>query len=269
MQISGVRTVLYSPTGTTRRVLDAIATGTGFARLLPLDLTTPSSARSVCLEDSSELALIGGPVYGGYLPSLAAERLSRVKSQGAPAAIVAVYGNRDFGHTLVELDEITRACGFMPVGAAAFIGEHSYSTAQFPIAPGRPDPADIAKAHEFGRLVRGKLDAIQGLTGTQPVILPDGPCGRIAPGNPPMSDPQRCTACGLCVTVCPTGVARFDPGASSDSEDNGCTLCMACVKACPEGARSLCGGSLQRITNAASRLSQRLAGVRKEPEFFL
>ena len=45
------------------------------------------------------------------------------------------------------------------MAAAAFVGEHSYSTPETPVAAGRPDAQDLARAAEFGAAVRKKLAA--------------------------------------------------------------------------------------------------------------
>ena len=48
-------------------------------------------------------------------------------------------------------------------------------------------------------------------------------------------DVARCTGCGACVAVCPTGaIALVDGRARIDEE--ACTGCGACVDACSEGA---------------------------------
>ncbi|MGQ9688946.1 MAG: FAD-binding protein, partial [Desulfobaccales bacterium] len=49
--------------------------------------------------------------------------------------------------------------------------------------------------------------------------------------------PEKCTACGQCVEVCPFGVLRLE--GERLVIDEGCTLCGACVEVCPEGALAL------------------------------
>jgi ferredoxin len=50
-------------------------------------------------------------------------------------------------------------------------------------------------------------------------------------------DDDRCTACGACITVCPTHAFSVDPGTRLVSFDNGrCVACGACITACPPRA---------------------------------
>lgn len=48
-------------------------------------------------------------------------------------------------------------------------------------------------------------------------------------------DAARCTGCGRCVEVCPTGAITITAGKASIAEDL-CTGCGACADVCPEGA---------------------------------
>lgn len=61
-----------------------------------------------------------------------------------------VYGNRDYEDALLELRDTVASLGFTPLSAGAFIGEHSYSTAEMPVAAGRPDATDLQTARTFG-----------------------------------------------------------------------------------------------------------------------
>lgn len=45
---------------------------------------------------------------------------------------------------------------------------------------------------------------------------------------------ERCTACGACAKVCPTGTVERNPGYASDPGE--CTVCLECTEACPVDA---------------------------------
>jgi ferredoxin len=48
---------------------------------------------------------------------------------------------------------------------------------------------------------------------------------------------ERCTHCGACVTVCPTGAFRVDPKTREVLFDNTkCIACGLCIPACPPHA---------------------------------
>lgn len=53
-------------------------------------------------------------------------------------------------------------------------------------------------------------------------------------------DEARCTHCGACVTVCPTGAFCLEPKTRKVLFDhNKCVVCGLCVKACPPRAMRL------------------------------
>ena len=50
----------------------------------------------------------------------------------------------------------------------------------------------------------------------------------------------RCTHCGACITMCPTGAFSLEPGTRAVIFDNTkCVVCELCVKACPPRAMEL------------------------------
>lgn len=50
----------------------------------------------------------------------------------------------------------------------------------------------------------------------------------------------RCTHCGACITMCPTGVFTLEPGTRRVKFDGTkCVVCELCVKACPPHAMEL------------------------------
>jgi ferredoxin len=51
---------------------------------------------------------------------------------------------------------------------------------------------------------------------------------------------ERCTYCGVCVTICPTGAFELDPVSRRVTFDNEkCLACELCIKACPPRAMEL------------------------------
>ncbi len=93
--------------------------------------------------------VIGAPVYVRRLPLNAVKRFKRLWANDTKAFVVVVYGNRNYEDALLELVDLSQELGFIPIAAAAFIGEHSFITRELPIAAGRPDEDDLEKAIEF------------------------------------------------------------------------------------------------------------------------
>ena len=163
MKPETVCTVVFSPTGTSKKIAETVArsiasdAGAEAAALKTIDLTH-AAAHSAALS-AGAVAVIAAPVYGGHVAPTAAKRLETLRGSGTPAVVIAVYGNRAFEKAAAELAALAARQGFVPVAAAAFVGEHSYSTPETPVAAGRPDAQDLARAAEFGAAVRKKLAA--------------------------------------------------------------------------------------------------------------
>ena len=272
MKPETVCTVVFSPTGTSKKIAETVArsiasdAGTEAAALKTIDLThsagqpatLPADTVAVIAAHSAALSAgavagIAAPVYGGHVAPTAAKRLETLRGSGTPAVVIAVYGNRAFEKAAAELAALAARQGFVPVAAAAFVGEHSYSTPETPVAAGRPDAQDLARAAEFGAAVRKKLaagtpapvDAAKLKVHTP--LVPMLRFIRFVVGyrrrqkkNPvvylPACDADRCTHCGRCAAICPTqAIARGDEAHTDPAR---CIRCCACVKGCPVGARS-------------------------------
>ena len=79
----------------------------------------------------------------GRIPEIVYPRLAQLDGQGVPTVAVVLYGNRAYEDALLELADLLRQRGCQLVAAGAFIGEHSYSTAEHPTAANRPDESDL------------------------------------------------------------------------------------------------------------------------------
>lgn len=252
--------VYFSPTHTTEKIARAIAEGIGMGRRIETDLTLDESDTPIEIKDS--LTILAAPVYGGRVAPVAFKRMQRLKGIHSPAILTVVYGNRDYEDALVELHDTAIGLGFTPLSAGAFIGEHSYSTVQYPIAMGRPDAEDLRLAKRFGKESLSKLERtnpdipaffIKGNVPYKP-LMAGKPSAPVCTGD--------CFVCGECVEVCPTHAIRISTdGSRIETDANRCIRCCACVKACPNGAR--------RYDNPFAAFLHANFSARREPELFL
>lgn len=266
MHIEKASLITFSPTHTTKQVVEAIARGVDAGSVDRISLTPPLSRTRRLPDVRGGLAIIGAPVYAGRIPAEAAERFRRLRAHGVPAVIVAVYGNRKYEDALLELRDIAIETGFAPVAGAAFIGEHSYDSPETPIATGRPDAVDLEKAEQFGAAVWRAVDALETLEGVPLLQVPgDFPYrerSKNSKGAPTALD-HLCTRCGECVAACP--MAAIDVGDPLSADESLCIFCSACVKVCPTQARVWEHKGIKRI---AQWLTENYS-ARKEPETYL
>ncbi|MBU2514709.1 4Fe-4S binding protein [bacterium] len=265
-KLKSLNLIYFSPTRTTQKIIKAVAQGTGLENINEFNLTIPTVTSPLTEMDESHLAIFGSPVYAGRIPPEATSRLSQYKGNKTPAVIIVLYGNREYEDALLELKEIVSNQGFVPIAAGAFIGEHSYSTSEKPIAENRPDHSDLQKALGFGEKIMRKAE---NLATCEENSLP------AIPGNFPYREPRdfstisptsiesECTLCLDCVNACPTLAINEQNPAKTDKSL--CIVCCACVKVCPSGARVM---DHPQIKTVADWLYTNYS-VRKEPETFV
>ncbi len=200
------------------------------------------------------------------MPLTALERLQRFKVKDTPAAVGAVYGNREFEDALLELKNLVVESGFKPLAGGAFIGVHSFSKEDLPIAEGRPDNKDTDVAESFGKQIAEKVLGFADAAAIPVVDVPgDDPHKDRNPPNPisPVTKSDVCTLCEICASVCPAGAVTVADTVTTDGMK--CVLCCACVKNYTSGARVMDDPNIEK---AAQWLNGNFS-QRKDPTIFI
>lgn len=203
------------------------------------------------------MAIFTIPVYSGRVPSLAIERIKKLRGDSTPCILLVVYGNRNFDDALLELYGIVKEQGFQPIGAGAFIAEHTFS---HQIGTNRPDSSDLEKVALFAKKILKQFADKQILQKEN--IRGNFPYKEAskAPVVPLVRD--SCNTCGLCAAKCP---AEAIPEANfKETILEKCILCARCVQICPTKSRFLPPQFLEKV----QEMLNKTAIERKEPEFF-
>ena len=256
----------FSGTGNTLLIAEAMAgafRAKGHAvSLIPIERTRPGEI------DPAAVCGFAIPVAGqGTYPFIweFLEALPQVK--GTPcflADTLALYS----GGILGPVKRLLRRKGFRPLGAREFImpdnllrkaARPDYDTPLQRKGPRRA--ADFA-----GRLTEGRAQwwdiplysdlmslwyRKRGFVRTFLKILPL----RI--------DPERCTACGICVSLCPEHSLSMKEAKSVPVNTDRCSLCHRCFAYCPEGAINI--GNKAHYPYKAVDLPHLLSALRQNP----
>lgn len=239
-----IHTLYFSATNTTKKVVTGIgaelAANTGSGIGLSIDFTKPDVRSAAPTFSAEDIVVVGVPVYAGRVPNVLVNYLKSINGNGALAAAVVVYGNRNYDDALVELQDILEETGFTVIAAGAFIGEHSFSAV---LAKNRPDEQDMAIvkyfAKQIGEKIRGqhrtKAVVVKGSRPYSKHYIPKNEKG--APADIRKVTPKtnsNCTDCKRCATLCPMGSIVYEEVATLRGI---CIKCGACIKKCPVQAK--------------------------------
>ena len=107
MNIKRVWSVYWSATGNTKTVVTAAAEGLAKKLDCPLsaiDFTLPAAREKGMEFGPQDLVVIGTPTYAGKLPNKILPYVQeQIKGNGALAAAIVTFGNRNFDNSLADL----------------------------------------------------------------------------------------------------------------------------------------------------------------------
>jgi putative ferredoxin len=250
MQIRGIQSLYFSPTGGTAKYAKAMAAGAAEALACPAEVssfTLPREREDVRHFSSDELLIIGSPTYAGKLPNkILPEFQEKLRGEHTPVLLFVSYGNRNFDNSLAELLSVLRTNGFLPLAAAAFACRHAFSDR---ICPERPRVEELAEARSFA------MRAAEALKAADLAVLEEASLAFTVPGDAeapyyvpkgedgapakflkakPLTDLSKCLHCGACAAHCPMG--SID-AADTSNVPGICIKCQACVRGCKQGAK--------------------------------
>jgi ferredoxin/flavodoxin len=267
MKIKKTYALYFSPTGTTQKAVVAFAEGTG-APVEIIDLTLPPIRKAFRRSfTKDELVVAGLPVYAGRLPKELDDFFCGLEGNGASAAALIMYGNREYDDALIELEILLKERDFEVKAGAAFIGEHTFSKN---IAAGRPDAGDLAIAARFGSQTAASIsDEVQGtlkLKGHFPYVMPGYDPAK--PGPHPtffaITTTELCVNCGHCAENCPWSAIDMDNHGNINAAR--CMRCLRCLKNCPVSAKEI---KDEKFLAFLPQFEARLNSRRCEPELYL
>jgi len=268
MKINKCKCVFFSPTGTTKKVVNEIANGIGIKEKESVDFTKLAVRNQNQIPfENNELAIIGVPVYSGRIPIIAEKFIQDLKAKETPSVVVVVYGNREYEDALIELKNTCEKVGFKALAGGVFIGEHTISSEKKPIAYGRPDEEDLRIAYNFGKKIKEKFELIESSNKICSLSVPGNPeykKRQWMPKTAPKTNKKLCTLCTKCIPVCPTGAITKD-GSIMKTDKTKCIVCYACIKTCPVEAREM----KNILFKLVSKKLYRTCKERKEPEMYL
>ena len=252
MDIKTADVIFFSPTDTTKKIVASIVQGMNIDIAQEINLNKLENRTKTDFYVNADVVIIGVPVYGERIPKLLYPFLTGISGNNRPVVLIALYGNIGVGFALEELYKIASGRNLKVVAMGSFIGEHSFSTHESPVAMGRPDSNDLSEARRFGELIINKLRASINVEGAV-IELPGKMKGAIAvvitaihdiipqrSGNfvskTPKINMQLCNKCGICTKDCP--MSAIDRETFSIDNDQ-CIRCFRCVKKCPKGARKI------------------------------
>lgn len=251
--------IVFSPTGGTAKAADILTEN--WQDVEKIDLTkaeTDFSEYTLYTFSSEDTVLVAMPSFGGLAPQTAIDRFLRISGNGAKCIVVAVYGNRAFEDTLVQMQDAAEQRRFHVIAGVSAIAEHSILR-QY--AAGRPNQSDIAQLSAFADRIAKKCAADK--TGEKIILPGNRPYKKGGGAGLVPKCTSSCVLCGECAKVCPTqAIDRKNPKGTDRKK---CISCMRCVSVCTKNARKVSSV----MTAVAALAIKKACSEKKENTLFI
>lgn len=249
--------LVFSPTGNTKKIANHVASIFN-QTIKTIDLTDYTIDFSQISLAKDDICIVAIPSFGGRVPEIVATRLKKIKANNTRAILIAVYGNRAYEDTLLELQTILTDTGFCCIGAIASVARHSIMN-QY--ASNRPNKKDLEELTQFSKelyeyIKQNKVPNNLVLPGNKPYRKYDGIFIK-----PKIN--KHCTKCQLCAIKCP--VQAIDINNPTKTDLKKCISCMRCINICPNNARAI----NKLLLKLASFIMKKSCNERKANELFL
>lgn len=258
-----LKILYFSPTDGTKKIIKTIASSIN-SNYDEFDITLPKNRVNDIEFCDNDLVIIGTPTYAGRFPKILTSYLDKIKANNTLAVFITTYGNRDYEDALLEQYDIFTSKGFVALGAATFITEHSSTNK---VATGRPNNDDLKIASDFGIDILNRLKEINSLSDLNILSLPGNKPYIVKKLAMPVIIPEtneKCVTCGICAKHCPTSAIDFSD--CKTIEASKCIKCNSCVKRCPLNAKAI---THEAYKNMQNMLITNFANKQRNPELFL
>jgi ferredoxin len=247
--------IVFSPTGGTQKVADAITRS--WPTVEKIDLSVSTDDYSKYGLQAEDVALVAMPSFGGLAPQVALERLSQIDGNSANCILACVYGNRAYEDTLVQMEDVAEKCGFHVIAAISAVAEHSI---MHQYATGRPNSMDCNQLSDFAAKIEEK---VKSGNFAKPVLPGNRPYKKTGGAGLVPKAASACTECGLCAKQCPAHA--INPQSPKTTDGKKCISCMRCVSNCPQHARKVNG----LMVSIASLAIKKACSEMKQNELFI
>lgn len=233
MEFNKASVVYFSPTDSTKNVALQVLAGFEMPTEV-VDLTAHSNVLEKENYAYDEVAIFATAVHGGRVPTVFMNKLQSISGRNTPVVLIVTYGNRDYEDALLEMKDFVEKRGFIVIGAAAVIAEHSIMRS---VATDRPNLDDVVEINNFTNQLLFKIEQGDDIVDMD-VEVPGNFPYRIYSGVPLKPKASRkCDKCGECATLCP--VEAISVANPSKTDKDTCISCLRCVKVCKNSARQL------------------------------